>query len=236
MNAEVETAEVVRAFEEFAERQYFSAGGKGSVLAHLYQAGYPIPDGFVILHLAFSGDEILPAAWKQVQDYLKRLRSKNPLTAFAVRSSAVGEDSLLASFAGEFETVLNVRTDEEVHSAITKVHRSRNSPRVKTYGEMRELWDNPEIAVIVLSLLPAEISGVLFTADPVTGNRAHMAGNFVSGLGDKLVSGEVEPDEFKLSRPRFHYEGPSLMKAHAKRLFKLAIRIERDFKDPQDIE
>src|SRR5687767_5270541 len=88
------------------------AGGKGGSLARLYQAGYPVPEGVVILPEAFgNGEGLEPAVWKELQGQLTKLRSENGQTAFAVRSSAVNEDSTHASFAGEFETVLDVRGD-----------------------------------------------------------------------------------------------------------------------------
>src|SRR3972149_2039567 len=101
------------------------AGGKGGTLARLYQRGYPVPEGFVILPAAFEADELKPEAWTQAQTQLARLRQGRAGTAFAVRSSALSEDSAQVSFAGEFETVLDVRGDEDVRRAIGTVRRSR---------------------------------------------------------------------------------------------------------------
>jgi hypothetical protein len=78
-----------------------------------------------------------------------------------------------------------------------------------------------EIAVVVQQLVRADISGVLFTANPVTGSRAEMTGNFVYGLGDQLVSGEATGETFTLSRPKGRYEGPPALKRLARHLFKL---------------
>ena len=61
-------ADMIRTFEELTPEQQSSAGGKGSALARLYQAGYPVPDGLVVLPAAFDGDEMLPEAWAQVAD------------------------------------------------------------------------------------------------------------------------------------------------------------------------
>ena len=68
-------------------------------------------------------------AWQQVQAQLATLRAEGPQTAFAVRSSALAEDSAHASFAGEFESVLNVSTDAEILEAIHTVYHSRDSER-----------------------------------------------------------------------------------------------------------
>jgi pyruvate,water dikinase len=93
-------------FAELKPEQHPQAGGKGGTLARLYQRRYPIPDGCVIMPEAFDGDELKPEAWTQVRAFLAQLRKGQMDTAFAVRSSALAEDSAQASFAGEFETVL----------------------------------------------------------------------------------------------------------------------------------
>jgi pyruvate,water dikinase len=82
----------------------------------------------------------------------------------------------------------------------------------------------------------AEISGVLFTADPVSGSKASMTGNLVRGLGEKLVSGESNASEFKIARPTRDYEGPDELRPYARELYAYAARLEREFRMPQDIE
>ena len=84
-------------FASIKSDRQLRAGGKGGTLARLFQSGYPVPDGLIFLPEEFENDELKPEAWAQK-------------TAFAVRSSAVDEDSAQASFAGEFESVLDVRT------------------------------------------------------------------------------------------------------------------------------
>lgn len=219
--------------------EWRQAGGKASTLARLRQDGHPVPDALVVLPSAFAGDELTAEAWAQVQAHLARLRRRtriHALFALAVRSSAMAEDSSRASYAGEFETVLNVITDDEVREAIRTVRRSRHSERVRAYAQAQSAPFLQEIAVIVQRLVPADLSGVLFTADPVTGSHAHMTGNFVSGLGDRLVSGQAQPLAFRLTRPKGTYEGPPQMESHARPLFRMAQRLERDLDGPQDIE
>ena len=97
-------SDMIRSFQELTTEQQSSAGGKGGTLARLYQAGYPVPDGFVILPLAFDpstsrrgelvepsgqrGDELKPEDWAQVQAHLKRLRKGDPdATNMASRAS-----------------------------------------------------------------------------------------------------------------------------------------------------
>jgi len=226
---------LVCAFSELTAEQQASAGGKGGTLAWLYQAGYPVPDGFVILPSAFDGDELDPEAWAQVQAHLARMRRGDD-TAFAVRSSALSEDSAQASFAGEFETVLDARTDEDIREAIRTVRGSRHSARVRAYSQAHGMDAAHEMAVVVQRLVWADVSGVLFTADPVIGSRAYMTGNFVYGMGEQLVSGEANPQTFTLKRPKGGYDGPSELKQFSRKLHRLASRLEQELGCPQDIE
>jgi phosphohistidine swiveling domain-containing protein len=230
-------AEVVRLFEELTSRQHKQlAGGKGGTLATLRQAGYPVPEGLVVLPAGFAGDELTEAAWRQVRLRLRELRRANHRTAFAVRSSALGEDSAGASYAGEFETVLDVRTDERVREAIHAVRRSRHAERVKAYSQAQGMEGAHDMAVVVQRLVRADLSGVLFTADPVTGSHRRMLGNYLYGFGEELVSGEAEPYTFVLERPKGDYEGPQALRRQAGKLYKLASRLEKDLGGPQDIE
>jgi phosphohistidine swiveling domain-containing protein len=228
--------EVIRSFDELASEQQSLGGGKGGTLARLRQAGYPVPDGFVILPAAFAGDELSTEAWAQVQARLARMRKRDRGMAFAVRSSAMSEDAAQASFAGEFETVLDVHTDEMVRQAIHTVRGSRHAERVRAYSEAKGMDTAHDMAVVVQQLVRADISGVLFTADPVTGNLSQMAGDFVFGLGEALVSGEAEPYTFTLERPAGRYDGPPDVRGFARRLYKLGCHLEKELGGPQDIE
>ncbi len=228
--------EVVLSFQELTADRRSSAGGKGGTLAQLYQAGYPIPDGFVILPSAFHNDQLHPEAWARAREELGRLRKGDGHVTFAVRSSALSEDSALASFAGEFETVLDVNTDEQIREAIQKVRQSRLSERVLAYSRAKGIDTAHEIAVVVQQLVRPDFSGVLFTADPVTGDRKTMSGNFIRGLGDRLVSGEVDAPTFSLQQPKGAYKGPPELQPYASQLHRIATRLEKDLGGPQDIE
>ena len=113
----------VQSFSEIKEETTRLAGGKGGTLAKLYQQGYPVPNGFVVLTSAFTDTGLLPEAWEQVKNKIAQFKN-NDYTAFAVRSSALSEDSGETSFAGEFETVLGVQSEEEIHEAIHTVLKS----------------------------------------------------------------------------------------------------------------
>jgi pyruvate,water dikinase len=252
-------------FEEISPELHPEAGGKGRSLAKLYQAGYPVPEGFVILPSAFIAEGLKPEAWIEVKTHLDRIHSAHPDIVFAVRSSALSEDSTQASFAGEFETVLNVRTEADLHQAIQTVYQSRLSQRVQAYNLAKGLDTNCTIAVIVQHLICADASGVLFTANPVTGQRDQAVVTAAWGLGEAIVSGQVTPDTLTLDKTSFRVlswqiadkqvmtirtesgteEGAVpeklrraavLSEAQAGELVRLGIQIEKLYGMPMDIE
>lgn len=181
-------------FEELSPDLRPLAGGKGGSLAKLYQSGYPVPDGFVICAPAFADDQLLPEAWEQVRDQLNLLRAGNGEQAFAIRSSALSEDSEQASFAGEFESRLNLSSDQAIREAIHLVYHSRYSEKVQAYSQARGMAATQEVAVVVQMQVAADRSGVMFTANPTNGIRTQVMINAAWGLGEAIVSGAVTPD------------------------------------------
>lgn len=227
---------MVKNFKELTPELQSIAGGKGSMLSRMFQSGYPVPIGFVILPSAFKENKLEDVAWNEIKSNLKEMRKNNHETLFAVRSSALSEDSAQASFAGEFETVLNVKTDEEIWEAIYKVFKSRESERVKAYSSVQKIEHLHQIAVVIQLMIKADISGVLFTADPITGSHEYMTGNLVFGLGEQLVSGETNAYPFKIKRPKRDYDGPDEFKKYASELYKYASKLQKEYGMHQDIE
>ncbi|NLF51388.1 MAG: hypothetical protein GX577_09655 [Leptolinea sp.] len=230
--------EVVFAFGRLPlDKDYaVQAGGKGRSLARMRQEGLPVPDGCVLLANAFVDEELSPQAKEQMLKEVNRLRGGRP-AAFAVRSSALLEDSTRASFAGEYESVLDVSTDAEILNAIRSVFQSGKSTRVESYTRSQGIEENPQrLAVVIQKMVHPDFSGVLFTADPLTGNLSRMTGNFVPGLGEKLVSGQVNAQSFIIDRPSGNFDGPIEMQPYAKNLYRIAHRIETDFGCSQDLE
>lgn len=224
-------------FSELKPDQHVQAGGKGRTLAQLYHRGYPVPDGLVILSTEFDDDDLKPEALARIQAWLAQQRKEGQHdTAFAVRSSAASEDSAGASFAGAFESVLDVRTDEDIRLAIGSVRRSRHAARVQVYSQTQGLAPSHEMAVVVQHLVRAEYSGVLFTADPISGDLMHMSGNALRGLGEQLVAGQAQPLTFTMVTQGGKYSGPPELKPFARKLHQLASRLDRDLGCPQDIE
>ncbi|MCY3414335.1 MAG: phosphoenolpyruvate synthase [Candidatus Heimdallarchaeota archaeon] len=210
------------------------AGGKGLRLIELFNRGLNVPNGLVILPGAFKNDKLDDETWKQIQRDLNIFRING--VKFAVRSSALAEDSAEASFAGEFETVLNVQSDDEILDAIYEVYHSKDSERVITYSKTHNIDFSHKIAIVIQIMIQSEISGVLFTSDPVTGNREIMLGNYVHGLGEQLVSGAVNAEEFKLDKKTLSYEGPELLRKYAPRLLHLGNQLVELYNEEQDIE
>ena len=195
-----------------------------------------MPPGFVILPEAFDGDQISDEAWDQAQNRIEEYAKLGGELLLAVRSSAIGEDSRQALFAGEFETVLNVGSLKDLHQAIQRVRASRANERVAAYRNAKGIHAAGEMAVVVQQQIEAEISGVLFTADPVTGSRMYMPGNYSRGLGDALVSGDVSASTFQLAWPQGAYSGPREFAPYAKSLYKYDRRLQQHFTAPQDIQ
>lgn len=170
------------------------AGGKGGSLAKLYQSGFPVPEGFVITASAFTRDHLKPDAWELVKRQLDLLRAGNHGQVFAVRSSALCEDSELASFAGEFESRLNLSSNEQINDAVYQVYRSRLGDKVQAYSQVKGMTTNHEVAVVIQKMVAADRSGVMFTANPTNGVRSQIMINAAWGLGEAIVSGTVTPD------------------------------------------
>ncbi len=117
----------------------------------------------------------------------------------AVRSSATGEDSAMASFAGVHESFLNIRGLENIVKAIKGCYASLWSPRAVAYRRKMGFDDDKvAAAVVIMELIPAAAAGVSFSCDPRTGRRDRIAISANFGLGESVVSGSVEPDEYLL--------------------------------------
>jgi phosphoenolpyruvate synthase/pyruvate phosphate dikinase len=123
------------------------------------------------------------------------LSGTNP--AVAVRSSATAEDLPEASFAGQQETYLNVSGAENVLKAAKKCWASLWTARAIGYRKQQGINTHQiALAVVVQRLIPAEVAGIMFTANPITGNRNQAVINASWGLGDAVVGGRVTADNF----------------------------------------
>ncbi len=124
-----------------------------------------------------------------------------PEPAVAVRSSACGEDSIDATFAGQQETYLWVRGAERVIEAVRDCWASLYSPEAIAYrARMADPGEAAKMGVAVQLMVDAAVSGVMFTCNPVSGDRSVVAINASWGLGSAVVGGEVTPDEYLVSK------------------------------------
>jgi phosphoenolpyruvate synthase/pyruvate phosphate dikinase len=162
--------------------------------------------------------------------------------AYAVRSSATAEDSPTASFAGQHDTFLNVVGPAAILRHVNRCWASLFAERAVAYRARHRIDHHAvAMAVVVQQMVAAQAAGVLFTADPVTGNRRVASVEAVVGLGDALVSGLVDADIVEVHdgdvvTRSVAGDHPALTDAQAVRLVQLGRRIEAHFGRPQDIE
>jgi phosphohistidine swiveling domain-containing protein len=230
----------LKTLDEITAGDLRSVGGKAYNCARLKQAGFPVPDGIVIPTDAAEVDV------RSISDH-PWFKSLPADTRFAVRSSGIGEDSEGHSFAGVHETQLNVER-EGLAEAVVFCHRSASSEQAQAYRDARQLaGDDTAIGVLVQCMVPAVTSGVAFTINPITG-ADEIVVNAAWGLGEALVSGRVDPDQFTLAKQDGRVTaarigakngdaaGPTLTADELRELGGLLHRIEQHYGAPQDIE
>ncbi|HEX2142072.1 MAG TPA: PEP/pyruvate-binding domain-containing protein [Candidatus Limnocylindria bacterium] len=207
-------------------------------------AALPDEDARSTLVRLLTDAPLAPALASALEDCVRRLASRNggEEARFAVRSSAVGEDSRLASFAGVHETELGL-TDAQVPGAIRRCWASLWSERAIQYRASRELPMDGAMAVVVQVLVPAEAAAVVFTRHPITQRDDQLLVNSVSGLGEALVSGIITPDELVLDKATLRAVSivpangqPVLADGELRELGTLALELEAAFRCPIDIE
>mgnify|MGYP001323172493 CR=1 FL=1 len=121
--------------------------------------------------------------------------------AVAVRSSATAEDLPEASFAGQQETFLNIRGEDALLETVKKCWASLWTARAISYRARQGISpDSVALAVVVQALIPAEAAGILFTANPVTGDRGQVVISAAWGLGEAVVGGLVTPDALTVDK------------------------------------
>ena len=198
-------------------RQVALAGGKGASLATMTAEDLPVPPGFVIASTAFEavvdtdtlrelmrgGDLDAARAMVGAAEPPKEPIGRHyaELTGLvAVRSSACAEDSEAASYAGQQETYLNTDGLADVLANVVRCWLSFFTERAVFYRGEKGSLDDVAMAVVVQQMVDSQRSGVLFTVDPVHGRRDRMVVEAARGLGEAVVSGEVTPDNYTLSR------------------------------------
>ena len=200
-----------------------------------------------------------------IENYYKKLtHAKNKLVA--VRSSATAEDLPEASFAGQQKTFLNVSGASELKEAVLNAWASLFEARAIFY-RVEKNFDHFKvgIALPVQLMVESEVSGVMFTIDPVTNNKNKVTIEAIYGLGELIVGGEVTPDHYELKKTDYSLSAKTIVsqqkqlvkaksgnkqltvaKAYRKlqklpddkivELAKLGVKIEKHYYWPQDIE
>ena len=247
-------------------------GGKAAHLGSL-AAEHRVPPGFSVTADAFEPgqdpDAPLPADLvaeiSAAYEALSR-SSGVPDVPVAVRSSALDEDGELASFAGQHETELNLVGVDAVLGAVARCWASARNERALAYREQQGLEvGEVRLAVLVQQLVLADTSAVVFSANPITGNRDEVVVTASWGLGESVVSGTVTPDTWVVRKadlavleervgakermtvavpggtrevavPRLLRERASLSRAQVAELAELAVGLEEEMDRPVDIE
>ncbi|MET0418933.1 MAG: rifamycin-inactivating phosphotransferase [Actinoplanes sp.] len=245
------------------------AGGKGASLGALMRIdGVSVPPGFCVTTDAFrpimaqvttlvdqldtDDPEAIRTRSADIRRAIEGIAIPTDLAAaitsavddeaYAVRSSATAEDLPTASFAGQQDTYLNVVGPDAVLRHISRCWASLFTERAVIYRRRNGIDHRTvAMAVVVQRMVVPQASGVLFTADPVTGNRKVATVDAGFGLGDALVSGQVNPDVFQVRdgevTARTIAAGePALTDEQVVRLVRLGRRIEAHLGSPQDIE
>jgi pyruvate,water dikinase len=173
-------------------------GGKAANLSRLARMYHRVPDGFSLPVTVM--DESHPLELRdEITCAISDLMTCHRLSEFiaAVRSSAVDEDSITASFAGQHETYLNIVGADAIMQAVIRCWDSARSERALEYRRQQGLSvERPQIAVLVQQLVAADVAAVVFSANPITSNRDEVMINASWGLGESIVGGTVTPDTF----------------------------------------
>jgi pyruvate,water dikinase len=230
--AEVISLTHVRRLDELTPGDAVASGHKAANLGILVSRGFPVPPGVVVP--AEVPDRHLEAAVSEAISVL----GNDPVAA---RSSAMAEDLEGASFAGQYETVLSIQGPSALLEAIRRVRETANDERVAVYRRSHGPSDAEGIAVLVQRMVDSEISGVAFTAHPLTGVREETVITAARGLGEVVVSGEAAGEQWVVSGGKAvrnrRAPAPVLTQQQALMVAELARRVEDAFDGiPQDIE
>jgi pyruvate,water dikinase len=222
-----------------ASKDAVFAGNKAARLAELIAAGFRVPPFFVIGSHA-SHELCRTALHTEIGMAAKRIYRNG--RQFAVRSSSVEEDGSENSFAGQFDSFLHIAPCNITDHAY-KVWDSAFSDRVNAYRESQgRTGEIPLPAVLVQQMVNADVSGVAFSADPVSGDRNTAVVAATRGVGEALVSGESQGDTWhvggngKIKFRELEGETPVLKDRQIRKIAKLVRAVSQHYGAPQDIE
>ncbi|HJW01189.1 MAG TPA: PEP/pyruvate-binding domain-containing protein [Arthrobacter sp.] len=217
-----------------------AVGSKAAALSALVAAGFPVPAGFVVTAAALAA-----ATAHQLDAGLQAAAASSGPGPYAVRSSAAAEDLPGASFAGMYESYLNVAA-ADLPAAVERCFESAKAERIRAYeASLRmetgaaESSADAGMAVLVQQMVDPAAAGVAFTANPLTGDRNETVVSAVPGLGEGLVSGVETGEEWvvRAGRPALAPPAGGVLSAEsATAVAASAGQIARLFGCPQDVE
>jgi phosphohistidine swiveling domain-containing protein len=210
-------------FRELGKAHTF-VGSKAYVLAMMAQDDLPVPPGMILSHLPETDED-----WKRIENWWVEQGS----VPLAVRSSAFGEDSEEMSFAGQNQTFLNVKTFDELKNAIQACFKSIDREASQSYRQffMGEKKDVP-MNVVLQVMVDAKYAGVYFSVNPTRAEEGAVL-EYVEGLGESLVSGQVNP--YRIFKSDDKEEGP-LKREVLDKIFELGSKVEEKLSQKVDME
>jgi pyruvate,water dikinase len=171
-------------------------GGKAVQLGAAWRWGLPVPDGMA---LSWEIVDRVAAGDSEARDACAAAFATLGSRPVAVRSSAVGEDSAAASFAGQHLTRLGVCSRAALADALVAVWASGRAPGALVYRQQLGLAGEPRVGIVLQHMVAAESAGVMFTKDPLTGTDVRLI-EAAWGLGESVVAGLVDPDRYRVRR------------------------------------
>ncbi|MCC6454087.1 MAG: PEP/pyruvate-binding domain-containing protein [Caldilineaceae bacterium] len=262
--------------EDAAAQDLRQVGGKVAHLSRL-AARYTVPTGFCLTTEAFHRwtDNALATTLEIPSDLHALLlvaysalaeRTHTETPRIAVRSSAVDEDGAGASFAGQYDTFLNITGVEAAAQAVLRCWQTARSERVCAYRRQHGLPANGiHMAVLLQQMVTADAAAFIFSANPITNDRSQLVINAAWGLGASIADGTVTPDTYIVSKeelsivscqvadkqqmtvmgpdgtrevpvPRFLRMQPALTDSHIQKVAQLALSLEAEMGWPVDVE
>lgn len=173
----------------------------------------------------------IPARYADI--IIKKIKQKFGGRPLVIRSSATCEDTPMLSFAGQYSSFLNIVGRKNILKAIRLCYGSMFSVNASVYASHKDIkLSNETMAILIQEVIPVKISGIIFTMNPVNGDKSEIIIEYSRGLGDKLASGHQKPTYLKIKKDDYRKKCPLFLKD----LIRIAIKLEKIFHGPQDIE
>ena len=208
-------------------------GAKAANLSTWF-AHHAVPDGFVITALPADPAALVDDLRERIALAYAELGRRSGVAdpAVAVRSSALDEDSIGASFAGKHDTFLNMRGTDAVLDATARCLDSANSAEAMAYRGQHGIGvDTIRIAVLIQLLVPADVAAVVFSHNPMNGSEYEVMINSNWGLGESVVGGTATPDSFIVDK-----ESGDVLQSMIARKLHCTIRTEDGTRDAEVAE